>query len=70
MSWFVEYSARMFGKFEGVLTNAYILSSGHSRILNFTCNGVESHYNANSVLVDLLKKRIPLWRSIMEKSIR
>ena len=47
----------MFGKFKGVLTNAYILSSGHSRIFNVTSNGVESHYNANSVLVDLLKKR-------------
>ena len=44
---------RMFGKFEGVLTNACILSIGHSRIFNFTCNGFESNYNANSVLMDL-----------------
>ena len=28
-------------------------SGGHSRMINLISNGVESHYNANGVLVDL-----------------
>ena len=36
------------------------------RIFNLTCNGIESHYNANGALVDLKKKNTYGAQSLME----
>ena len=57
MSLCVESSALVFGKFEGVLEMHRFHPVDTVEYLTLiTRNGVESHCNANGVLVDLEKK--------------